>query len=189
MPVRVAPVSPAFNTAAFGVTDLSIGLAASKSVSCAFEDFVDRAVALADPERRRAMGAAARRGAEARTTAMVARQYVDFFAGVSAEAQARWTGDGFRPLLEMDRVLGVQTAGRLQSGDRLAAGNLALAGLLSEGWQAEDGGQIALALSGFEGGRQATIGQLAAQLAPADSRLGYRLIVRLLNYGVLRRVG
>jgi glycosyltransferase involved in cell wall biosynthesis len=189
VPVRVAPVSPAFNTAAFGVTDLSVGLAASRSVSCAFDDFVDRAVALADPERRRAMGAAARRGAEARTTAMIARRYVEFFARVSAEARARLTGDGFRPLLEMDRVLGVQTAGRLQSGDRLAAGNLALAGLLSEGWQAEDGGQIALALSAFEGGRQTTIGELAAQLAPADSRLGYRLIVRLLNYGVLRRVG
>jgi glycosyltransferase involved in cell wall biosynthesis len=189
VPVRVAPVAAALNTAAFGITDLSIGLAASKVASCAFELFVERAVALADPERRRAMAAAARRGAEARTTATVARQYVEFFARVSAQAQSSWTGDGFRPLLRMDQVLGVQTAGRLEGGDRLVAGDTSRAGLLAEGWQADDRGQVALALSAVEGGASVSVGELAARLSSADPRAGHRLIVRLLNYGVLRRVG
>ena len=186
VPARVAPVAAAFNTAAFGVSDLSVGLAASKAVSCAFEDFVERAVRLADPELRHRLGAAARRGAEARTTANVARQYVEFLARVSAQAAGRWTGDGFRPLLQMDQVLGVQTAGRLLDGDRLVAADVTRAGLLSEGWQPDDRGQVALALAAVEGG-PVTVEQLAARLS-AHPRGGHRLVVRLLNYGVLRRL-
>jgi glycosyltransferase involved in cell wall biosynthesis len=202
IPTRVAPASPLLSTAVFGVTDLFIGLAASKLVSCDFENFVERALVLADPRRRRAMGAAARRDAESRAIATVARQYVDFFARVSAEARAKWNGsDAFRPLLDMDRVLGVQTSGRLHPGDRLAAGNLRLAGLLSEGWQPDEQQVVAGAVSAFEGTTQMTqmtqvtqitqitIEELAAKLAGGnDPRRAYRLIVRLLNYGVLRRV-
>jgi glycosyltransferase involved in cell wall biosynthesis len=191
IPTRVAPTAPALNAAVFGVTDLFIGLAASKAVSCAFEDFVERAVALGDAQRRQAMAAAARRGAEQRTIALVARQYVDFFGQVARQAQARWSGsDAFRPLLPIDRVLAAQSPGRLRPGDRLVAANLAGAGLLTEGWQAEEKPLVTAAVAAFAGGAQLTVDDLAARLgARAGDPPAFRLIVRLLNYGVIRLAG
>jgi hypothetical protein len=88
----------------------------------------------------------------------------------------------------MDQVLGVQTAGRLQGVDRLVAGDITRAGLLAEGWQPDDRARVALALSMVEGGASVSVEELAARLSSAEPRAGHRLIVRLLNYGVLRRV-
>ena len=68
------------------------------------------------------------------------------------------------------------------------AGDLTRAVLLAEGWQPDDRGQVALALSAVEGGASVSVGELAARLSSADPRGGHRLIVRLLNYGVLRPI-
>ena len=198
---RAAPVAAGWNAATFATTDLPVALAASRSVACGFDDFVMRAVALADPQRRLAMGAAARKSVEGRTTQMVARAHADFIRERSAEARVGWSGQhAFRPLITMDQVLGAQTAGRLAATDRVRLANGERAVLLTTGWQPDSAPLVEVALAALRGQPEVALGALAERLYPppptvtgsARQALAFqaasRLLVRLLNYDVIRLV-
>ena len=186
-----APVPATLTGATFGVSDLPVGLGASRSVACDFDDFVRGALALCQPELRRAMAAAARRNAESNTSEMVARSTVHFFRQTSLRAQEGWPpARRFRPLVDLDRVLAAQTIGSLQASDRVVLARVDRAPLLTEGWQPEDPTQVRMVLAAFDGQPELELGALAAAvLGPgAPLRSASRLIVRLLNYGVIRLV-
>jgi hypothetical protein len=180
------------------VSDLPVGLGASRSAACDFDDLVARASALCEPQLRHKMGAAARRNAEQHTTEMVAAATIDFFQWTSRAAQAGWPPPRrFRPLVEMDHVLAAQTSRALRPNDRVVLARTDRAALLTEGWDPESLTQVWAALAAFETQPELDLGTLAvAILGPAARashshpeaalRSASRLIVRLLNFGVVR---
>ena len=196
--VQAVPVPAAFNGAIFGVSDLPVGLGASRSAVCDFEDFIHRASALCEPQLRNAMGEAARRNAEKHTTEVMARSTIDFFHRISRRAQEGWPPPRrFRPLVEMDQVLAAQSIRTLRPGDRVVLARTERAALLTEGLQAEGLTQVWAALAAFETQTEIELGALASVIlgpaagsdgrsADACLRSASRLIVRLLNYGVIR---
>jgi glycosyltransferase involved in cell wall biosynthesis len=195
---RAAPVATSWNIATFAMTDLPVGVAASRSVYCAFDQLVARAVALADDQRRLAMGAAARRSAEARSTAIVARAHADFLRQLAREAQRQWPGrSASRPLVTMDQVLAAQTPGRLSGSDRVRLANADRAPLLTAGWQPESADPVNRVIAALTERTETSLAELAALIQPPGTtpgdpsqafRAASRLLVRLLNYDVIRLV-
>jgi glycosyltransferase involved in cell wall biosynthesis len=193
-----APVAANWNVATFALTDLPVGLASSRSVHCAFDQFVERAVCLSDQERRRAMGAAARRAVEGRSTATVARAQAEFLRSLSREARQQWSGRStLHPLVTMDQVLGAQTPGRLTPDRRCRLASADRAALLTAGWQPEDAALVAVVMAALRQQQERSLGDLAALMHPAAAapddpraaiRAASRLLVRLLNYDVIRLV-
>jgi glycosyltransferase involved in cell wall biosynthesis len=203
IPTRAAPVPASLNSAAFGMSELPVGLAGSRAVTTGFEEFVDKAVALGAPGLRQTMAAAARRNALARTHETAARAYIDHFQRASQAALRDWpTQRRFRPLVTMDRVLGAQTSGRLQPADRVRLGRADNADLLREGMLPESAAEIAAALAAFAPADDVSLGQVATAIcgartgdgdrgpasAEAALRSASRLLARLLNFGVIRRI-
>jgi glycosyltransferase involved in cell wall biosynthesis len=193
-----APVPEAFNESIFGVSDRPVGLGASRSAVCDFDDLVARASALCEPQLRQGMGAAARRTAERNSAEVIARATVDFFQRTSRLAREAWPPPRrFRPLVQMDQVLAAQTARTLQPNDRVMLARTERAVLLTEGWDPEGPPQVWAALAAFERRPDIELGALAEAIlgpgAPAGRRgngsplrSASRLIVKLLNYGVIR---
>ena len=193
-----APVPDAFNEAIFGVSDLAVGVGAGRSAVCDFDDLVARASTLCEPQLRQKMGAAARRSAERNSAEVIARATVDFFQRTSRLAREAWPPPRrFRPLVDMDQVLAAQTARTLQPNDRVELARTDRAVLLTEGWDPESPTPVWAALAAFERRPDIELGALAAAILgpgseagrrPASStlRAASRLIVKLLNYGVIR---
>jgi glycosyltransferase involved in cell wall biosynthesis len=196
---RAAPVSSPWNIATFAMTDLPVGLASSRSVYCAFDQFVAQTVALADNQRRQAMGEAARRSIEARSAAIVARTQADYIRLVARHAHEQWSGRStFRPLITMDQVLAAQTRGRLTGSERVRLANVDRAALLTAGWQPEDADPVGQVLATLGQRQETSVEELAAVIQPTGAACGESsaaalrrvssLLVRLLNYGVVRLV-
>jgi hypothetical protein len=198
---RAAPVAASWNVATFAMTDLPIGLAASRSVHCALDEVVARVLALADHQHRRTLGAAARRSVEARSTTTVARAHADYLRLLAGEARRQWSGSGaFRPLVTMDQVLHAQTPGRLTASDRVRLANADRALLLTAGWQPEDAAPVSQVIAALRQRTETSLGELAVLIQPTGAaggslepaqafRTSSRLLVRLLNYDVIRLVG
>jgi hypothetical protein len=94
-------------------------------------------------------------------------------------------------------VLAAQTARTLQPADRVELARTDRAVLLTEGWDPESPTPVWAALAAFERRPDIELGALAAAILgpgseaarrPASSalRAASRLIVKLLNYGVIR---
>lgn len=117
---RVAPLRPHVATTMFGETDRTHLVHAGRTVWCDWRAFVDAATALADEDRRAAMGAVARRREQSRDIEAVAREYVAVFDAASAAAEKAWAGPApSHPLVHLDDVLAAQAAGTLEPGHRL----------------------------------------------------------------------
>ena len=201
---RCAPAAGHLSDSLFGTTHLSLAKAAGKLVSCDLGQLVQRVIELRAPELRHRLGLASRRDAEGRSIEAVARRYGDFFAQVSAQAQARWTGEStFQPLVPLDRVLTAQASRPLRADERVRLRDPRAAAILLAGRNPEDPRRMEILSSALAGGRSLALGDLALALALAAADPGHsgqapdpqaafrqvgRLIVRLLNHGVVELV-
>jgi glycosyltransferase involved in cell wall biosynthesis len=200
VPTLATAAPPGLNAALFGTTDLPVVLAASRTVHCHYDELVHAAVALVDPERRQAMGAAARQACEGRSLQSIGRAHVAYFDHVSGEAKRAWgarTEGDFRPLVDLDRILATQASSRLHPEQRVRLVRPANAALLTAGWTAESLGEIRSVLRSFEHAREVDLitvaNAICAEGTPqvrAKDTFGAasRLIVRLLNHGVIELV-
>ncbi len=196
---RVAPLRPHVATTMFGETDRTHLVHAGRTVWCDWRAFVDAATALADEDRRAAMGAAARRREQSRDIEAVAREYVTFFDAASAAAEKAWAGPApSQPLVHLDDVLAAQAAGTLEPGHRLRLADQQPLPLLTRGSYSESSAQLSCVLELFKSEEVVSVADAAAAAAafaraadPAefgdetDLAISSRLLVRLLNAGVL----
>jgi glycosyltransferase involved in cell wall biosynthesis len=198
LPTFATAAPPGLNAALFGTTDLPVILAAGRTVHCQYDELVHAALALVDPERRQAMAATARQESEGRNVQSIGRAQVAYFDHVSAEAKSAWgariKGD-FRPLVDLDRILATQASGRLHPEQRVRLVRPARAGLLTAGWTAESLAEISSALRAFEHAREVDIMTVADAIGAEGTpqakdtfSAASRLIVRLLNHGVIELV-
>jgi glycosyltransferase involved in cell wall biosynthesis len=197
---RAAPLRASVGTTFFGETDRTHLVHAARSVWCDWGAFADAATALADGSRRATMAAAARRREASRDLSAIAREYVTVFDTASAAAEDAWTGPTpGRPLVHLDEVLEAQASGKLGHRDRLRLSDEKAVPLLTRGAYPESPAQLACVLDLFRTGQAVSVGDAAAAAATfaraaypaefgdeADLAISSRLLVRLLNAGVLK---
>jgi glycosyltransferase involved in cell wall biosynthesis len=196
---RAAPLRPSVATTFFGETDRTHLVQAARTVWCDWGAFVDAATALVDGSRRATMAAAARHREESRDLQAIAGEYVTVFDAASAAAERGWTGAvPGRPLLHLDDVLAAQAGGRLEPRHRLRLSDEQALPLLTRGAYPEETAQLACVLDLFASGQPVSVADAAAAAASfaraahptefgdeADLAVASRLLVRLLNAGVL----
>jgi glycosyltransferase involved in cell wall biosynthesis len=192
---RAAPVAPYIAATLFGQSDRTHLLYASKVVTCDFAGFVGAAQALGYEERRRRMGAAARRRAEAHAIGRIARRYVEFFEATARAAERAWTGPPpTRPLVDLDAAIAAQASRPLALADQVRLGETGRARLVTLGLHPEPAARLEQVLAAFEGRDRLSVAELAAAAArPAPRSAGdhddlaatSRFLVRLLNLGVI----
>jgi glycosyltransferase involved in cell wall biosynthesis len=201
VPTRHGVLPAYLRESLFGQSEWAHAAAASRLVALDYAAFLAATQALADPAVRARLGSAARKAAEAHDIGVAARAYADFFARVSSEAQRSWAAGAtkaFQPLVDLDRVLSAQATGPLDPTAPVRLGDASRAELLTAGWTAESAARVHAVLACFDGHPTRTLDQIALAVAAAEPdadaapedfpearvRAG-RLLIRMLNYGVL----
>jgi glycosyltransferase involved in cell wall biosynthesis len=188
---RHAPVSPFLAGTIFAQSELVQVLAASRVVAIDWPALVTAARACAEPGHRRALAQAARRAAEARALPRIAEAYADFFLDTGREAARAFRPTAITPLIELEAVLAAQAGGSLSPGTRVRLGASERATLVASGVLAEPPERVDLVLAALAT-REHSLAELAALLLPEDPERAYavwgRLLVRLLNFGVMELV-
>jgi glycosyltransferase involved in cell wall biosynthesis len=195
---RSAPVAPYIAATLFGQADRAHLLYASKVVACDWTAFVGAAQALAYDERRKRMGAAAKKRAQAHALPTIARRYVQFFDDTARAAERAWNGPTpARPLVDLDALVASQATRPLALDDRVRLSDPARARLVTLGLHPEPPARLEQLLARFHGRDHLTIAELAAASArptangsaeagtQEDLAIASRFLVRLLNIGVL----
>lgn len=195
---RQAPVAPYIAATMFGHSDRTHLLYASKVVTTDWAAFVGAAQALGYEERRRRMGQAARRRAEAHAAPRIARRYVEFFDSTARAAERAWTGPAAtRPIVDLDGIIAAQASRPLALEDKVRLGDATRARLLALGLHPEPAARLEQVVAAFQGREHLTVAELAGVAArpgggpPADGTgqddlaATSRFLVRLLNFGVV----
>jgi glycosyltransferase involved in cell wall biosynthesis len=199
IPTGAMPTPFDLSAQLFGTADLTVALAASKSATCNFDDFITCAALFADRERCRRMSLAARKSAEGRSLHAIARAYVAHIDHVSQQAVAAWTGRStFQPLVDMSAVVQAQSSFVFNANQRVRLADVANVDFVTQGWGAENQTEIDAALAALRHTEELELGTLAqavvasragaaARPAPATALASAsRLIVRLMNLGAIR---
>jgi glycosyltransferase involved in cell wall biosynthesis len=184
----------------FGEAQRTHLLHASRVIACDWRAFVNACAELAQADCRRGLGATARRRAEVHDVRAMARRYLEFFDATAELANKAWTGaQPWRPLLELNQVLDAQATRRLDPEALVRIGDQARVDIVLRGLYPEIRDQVQMVLAPFAAKDQLSLGELAraaaayarsvhpADLGPEpDLAIAARLLVRLLNVGVLK---
>jgi hypothetical protein len=163
-----------------------------RSAACDPREVVEQVLALAgSAERRRQMGAQARRWIEERhTLAGAARRKLAFMDALSREAEAAWPAEapGRRTLVDLDRVLAIQASGQLTPASRIQLRDKEALSWLPE-WREPPARRLLAAVVEALAGGTPTFAELASQLVGTEDSPEHRalggLLVRLLSHGVV----
>ena len=131
----------------------------------------------------------------------MARRYLEFFDATAQEADRAWAGpQPGRPLVDLNQVLDAQATRQLDPEMRVRLRDRSRIPIVLRGVYPESGEQLQALLASFTGKDEVLLGELAqaaadyarsvlpTDLGPEpDLAISARLLVRLLNVGVLQR--